>query len=145
MPGWKLRALTAMPPFKVAYDNVTSFSGYGMGSYSFFNHIFNQSMDIFAANAFRVPTTLSPGSMHDLLYRSFCATSGTGGIQHVINGTGGSSTIANPDTPVTVVRAIPNRRRATRVFLRQTETCARNLAMSGVAFFARPVRPRFPD
>jgi hypothetical protein len=87
--------------FKVA-DNVTSFSGYGMGSYSFFNHIFNQDMDIFAANAFEVPTTLSPGSMHDLL-TIFLSTSGKGGIQHVINGTGGSSTIANPDTPVTVV------------------------------------------
>jgi hypothetical protein len=87
--------------FKVA-DDVTSFSGYGMGSYSFFNHIFNQGMDIFAANAFEVPTTLSPGSMHDLL-TIFLSTSGTGGIQHVINGTGGSSTIANPDTPVTVV------------------------------------------
>jgi hypothetical protein len=87
--------------FKVA-DNVTSFSGYGMGSYSFFNHIFNQDIDIFAANAFEVPSTLSPGSMHDLL-TIFLSTSGTGGIQHVINGTGGSSTIANPDTPVTVV------------------------------------------
>jgi hypothetical protein len=87
--------------FKVA-DNVTSFSGYGMGSYSFFNHIFNQDMDIFAANAFEVPSTLSPGSMHDLL-TIFLSMSGTGGIQHVINGTGGSSTIANPDTPVTVV------------------------------------------
>jgi len=26
-----------------------------------------------------------------------------GGIVHVVNDTGGSSTIANPDTPVTVV------------------------------------------
>ena len=30
-------------------------------------------------------------------------TSGFGGILHVVNDTGGSSTIANPDTPVTVV------------------------------------------
>ena len=36
--------------FKVA-DTVTSFSGYGMGSYSFFN----QGVDIFAAHAFEVP------------------------------------------------------------------------------------------
>jgi len=28
---------------------------------------------------------------------------GKGGIPHVVNGTGGSSTIANPSTPVTVV------------------------------------------
>ena len=39
--------------FKVA-DDVKSFSGYGMGSYSFFN----QGIDIFAAHAFEVPTTL---------------------------------------------------------------------------------------
>ena len=50
------------PAFKVA-DSVTSFSGYGMGSYSFFN----QGVDIFAAHAFEVPTTLPAGSLHDLL------------------------------------------------------------------------------
>ena len=44
------------PAFKVA-DGVTSFSGYGMGSYSFFN----QGVDIFAANAFEVPDTLPAG------------------------------------------------------------------------------------
>ena len=48
--------------FKVA-DTVTSFSGYGMGSYSFFN----QGVDIFAANAFEVPATLPASSLHDLL------------------------------------------------------------------------------
>ena len=51
--------------FKVA-NNVHSFSGYGMGSYSFFN----QGVDIFAANAFEVPATLPavepPRSAHDL-------------------------------------------------------------------------------
>ncbi len=83
--------------FKVA-DNVTSFSGYGMGSYSFFN----QGVNIYAANAFEVPTTLPPGSLHDLL-TIFLSTAGSGGILNVVNGTGGSSTIANPDTPVTVV------------------------------------------
>jgi hypothetical protein len=83
--------------FKVA-DNVTSFNGYGMGSYSFFN----QGVQIFAANAFEVPTTLPQESMQDLL-TIFLSTSGSGGILNVINNTGGSSTIANPDTPVTVV------------------------------------------
>ena len=83
--------------FKVA-DKVTSFSGYGMGSYSFFN----QGVSIFAANAFEVPTTLPAGSLHDLL-TIFLSTSGSGGITNVIDNTGGSSTIANPDTPVTVV------------------------------------------
>jgi hypothetical protein len=83
--------------FKVS-KNVTHFSGYGLGSYSFFN----QGVNIFAANAFEVPTTLPAGSMNDLL-TIFLSTSGSGGISNVINGTGGSSTIANPDTPVTVV------------------------------------------
>jgi len=84
--------------FKVA-NTVTSFSGYGMGSYSFFN----QGVDIFAAHAFEVPTTLPAGSLHDLLTIFLDPTHGKGGILHVVNDTGGSSTIANPDTPVTVV------------------------------------------
>jgi hypothetical protein len=84
--------------FKVA-DTVTSFSGYGMGSYSFFN----QGVDIFAANAFEVPDTLPTSSLHDLLTIFLDASAGKGGILNVINGTGGSSTVANPDVPVTVV------------------------------------------
>lgn len=84
--------------FKVA-NTVTSFNGYGMGSYSFFN----QGVDIFAANAFEVPATLPPSSLHDLLTIFLDAGAGKGGILNVVNGTGGSSTIANPDTPVTVV------------------------------------------
>ena len=83
--------------FKVA-DSVISFNGYGMGSYSFFN----QGVSIFAANAFEVPSNLPAGSMQDLL-TIFLSTAGSGGISNVINNTGGSSTIANPDTPVTVV------------------------------------------
>jgi hypothetical protein len=83
--------------FKVA-DTVSSFSGYGMGSYSFFN----QGVNIYAANAFEVPTTVPAASLHDLL-TIFLSTAGSGGILNVINDTGGSSTIANPDTPVTVV------------------------------------------
>jgi hypothetical protein len=83
--------------FKVA-NQVTSFSGYGLGSYSFFN----QGVNIYAANAFEVPTTLAPSSLHDLL-TIFLSTAGSGGIRNVIDNTGGSSTIANPDTPVTVV------------------------------------------
>jgi hypothetical protein len=85
--------------FKVG-DNVTSFAGYGMGSYSFFN----KGVNIFAANAFEVPTTLPPASLHDLLTIFLDPVNGKGGILNVINGIGGSSTIANPDTPVTVVR-----------------------------------------
>lgn len=85
------------PAVKVA-DSVTSFNGYGMGSYSFFN----QGVSIFSANGFEVPSTLPTGSMQDLL-TIFLSTAGSGGISNVINNTGGSSTIANPDTPVTVV------------------------------------------
>jgi hypothetical protein len=84
--------------FKVG-DSVTSFTGYGMGSYSFFN----QGVDIFAAHAFEVPNTLPAASLNDLLTIFLDATHGKGGILHVVNNTGGSSTIANPDTPVTVV------------------------------------------
>jgi hypothetical protein len=83
--------------FKVA-NTVTSFKGYGMGSYSFFD----QGVDIFAANAFEVPGNLPPDSMNDLLI-VFLSTAGSGGILNVVNNTGGSSIIANPDTPVTVV------------------------------------------
>jgi hypothetical protein len=83
--------------FKVT-NNVTSFHGYGLGSYSFFN----QGVNIYAANAFEVPTALPAASMNDLL-TIFESTAGFGGILNVIDNTGGSSTIANPDTPVTVV------------------------------------------
>jgi hypothetical protein len=83
--------------FKVA-NAVTSFHGYGMGSYSFFN----QGVNIYAANAFEVPSTLPVGSLNDLL-TIFLSTAGSGGILNVVNDTGGSSTIANPDVPVTVV------------------------------------------
>ena len=83
--------------FKVS-NNVAAFQGYGMGSYSFFN----QGVNIYAANAFEVPNTLAAGSMNDLL-TVFLSTSGFGGILNVIDNSGGSSTIANPDVPVTVV------------------------------------------
>jgi hypothetical protein len=61
-------------------SRVTSFQGYGMGSYSFFN----QNVPIENAMAFQAPDT--PGvDFHDLL-TVFLA--GSGGIQSVINGTG---------------------------------------------------------
>jgi hypothetical protein len=81
--------------FKVG-DRVTSFIGYPMGSHSFFN----QGVNIYAAHAFEVPTTLKPGSLHDLL-TILLSTAGSGGILNVVNDTGGSSTIANPDVPGT--------------------------------------------
>jgi hypothetical protein len=81
--------------FKVA-DSVTSFNGYGMGSYSFFN----QGVDIFAANAFETPATLPSGSLKDV-FTVFL--NGSGGILNVINDTGGSATAANPDKVVPVL------------------------------------------
>ena len=84
--------------FKLSSD-VRRFSGYGMGSYSFFN----QHVNIFAAHAFEVPTTLQPSSLHDLLTIFLDATNGSGGILHVVNDAGGSSTAANADKPVTLV------------------------------------------
>ena len=80
-------------------DGVSSFHGYGMGSYSFFN----QGIDIFAERAFEVPNSLPAGSLHDLLTIFLDPSHGKGGILHVVNETGGSSTIANYDTVVPVV------------------------------------------
>jgi hypothetical protein len=78
--------------------NVTSFQGYGMGSYSFFT----QGVPILATQAFQSPTT--PGvQFHDLLTVFLDPTHGQGGILSVINGVGGSSTAANADQPVDVV------------------------------------------
>ena len=95
--AWREGAL-GWAAFKVA-NEVTRFTGYGMGSYSFFN----QGVNIYAAHAFEVPSTLTPGSLHDLLTIFLDASHGMGGILHVINDAGGSSTIANPDVVVPVV------------------------------------------
>lgn len=67
--------------FKVG-NGVRTFQGYGMGSYCFFN----QGVNIFAANAFEVPSALPAGSLQDLLT---VFLSGSGGIENVINNTGG--------------------------------------------------------
>ena len=84
--------------FKIG-DGVTSFTGYGMGSYSFFN----QGIDIFAERGFEVPDTLPVGSLHDLFTIFLDKVHGKGGITHVVNETGGSSTAANADIVVPVV------------------------------------------
>jgi hypothetical protein len=59
-------------------------------------------VDIFAAHAYEVPNN-SDVQMHDLLTVFLDPTNGKGGILNVVNDTGGSSTIANPDVAVTVV------------------------------------------
>lgn len=86
------------PALKVA-DGVSSFRGFGMGSYTFFN----QGVDIFADRAFEVPTTLPAGSLSNMLTIFLDPGTGKGGVLNVVNDQGGSSTIANPDVPVTVV------------------------------------------
>ena len=53
-------------------------------------------------HAFEVPET--PGvRLHNLLTIFLDPSNGKGGIRNVVNGVGGSSPIANPDVPVTVV------------------------------------------
>ena len=79
-------------------DGVRRFSGFGMGSYSFFN----QGLDIFASNAFEVPARLAPSSLNNMLTIFLDPSIGRGGILNVINGIGGPSTITNADVPVTV-------------------------------------------
>jgi hypothetical protein len=96
--AWRASPDTEGYPAFVVSQDVEHFAGYGMGSYSFFN----QGVDIFASNAFLVPRT-SGVHMHDLLTIFLDPDNGSGGIRNVINDTGGSSTIANPDVPVTVV------------------------------------------
>jgi hypothetical protein len=76
---------------------VTSFHGYGMGSYSFFN----QGVPIFATQAFQSPDRPRV-QFRDLLTVFLNPNGGSGGIDTVINGVGGSSTIANPSTAVDV-------------------------------------------
>ncbi len=84
------------PAFLVT-NNVKSFQGYGMGSYSFFD----QGVPIYSAEAFQAPDT--PGvQFNDLLTVFLNATTGMGGINSVINGVGGASTAANKDTAVDV-------------------------------------------
>src|SRR5581483_3471111 len=80
--AWMSRPGTDGYPAFLITRHVSSFAGYGMGSYSFFN----QGVDIHSATAFRVPTR--PGvRLHDLL-TIFLSTAGFGGIDHVVNDTG---------------------------------------------------------
>jgi hypothetical protein len=84
------------PAFLVT-PNVKTFQGYGMGSYSFFD----QGVPIYATQAFAAPDT--PGvQFKDLLTVFLNPTTGQGGIDSVINGVGGSSTVTNPDAAVDV-------------------------------------------
>jgi len=96
--AWMENPSTDGYPAFLVTSHAAGFSGYGMGSYSFFN----QGVPIFATNAFEADNP--PGlALHDLLTIFLNANGGSGGIDHVVNGAGGSTTAANPDTPVDVV------------------------------------------
>jgi hypothetical protein len=82
------------PAFYVP-NSVTTFQGYGMGSYSYFD----QGVNIENAMAFQVPDT-SGVQFHDLMT---VFLNGSGGIESVINGTGGPVSISNASQPSDVV------------------------------------------
>jgi hypothetical protein len=86
-----------------AFRAVGDVKAYGMGSYSIFETtIGNPANTIYAENAFEVPDSLPAASLNDLL--TVCLSKEVhGGIKHVINGTGKSSTEANPGQAVHVV------------------------------------------
>ncbi len=75
------------PSFVIA-PGVTSFAGYGMGSYSFFD----LGVPIESATAFQVPR--APGvALHDVFTRFL---NGSGSIDSVVDGTGAAVTAASP-------------------------------------------------
>ncbi|HEY2698684.1 MAG TPA: discoidin domain-containing protein [Pseudonocardiaceae bacterium] len=76
-------------------NSVTSFQGYGMGSYSYFD----QGVNIENAMAFQAPHT-SGVQFHDLLT---VFLNGAGGIQSVINGTGAAVSTSFAGQPADVV------------------------------------------
>src|SRR4051812_9453793 len=84
--AWQHDGILGYAAFKVA-DDVTTFSGYGFGSYCFFN----VNPSIHASHAYEVPTT--PGvQLHDVLDLTI---SGTGTIDHIVNDTGPPTTVPN--------------------------------------------------
>jgi hypothetical protein len=74
------------PSYKVA-DTVTSHHGFGIGVYSFFHN-----GSVFSANAIETPTNPSIVMTHLMTFGS-----GTGGIDNIINGTGGRATAYSPN------------------------------------------------
>jgi hypothetical protein len=80
-------AADGYPAFQVG-DRVTSFAGFGMASYSFFD----LGVPIESASAFDVPDV--PGvQLHDVLTRFL---NGSGSIDHVVNDTGAAVSAAQP-------------------------------------------------
>ena len=73
--------------------SVTNFQGYGLGSYCFFN----QGVNIHNAMAFQVPQT-SGVQFHDMVT---IFLTGSGGIDSIINGTGGAVSSSNTKSVLT--------------------------------------------
>lgn len=85
--AWEASTSQAGYPAFLLGSSVTSFEGYGMGSYCFFN----QGVNIHNAMAFQSPD-LSTDQWHDLLT---VFLTGSGGIDSVINGTGAAVNSSN--------------------------------------------------
>jgi hypothetical protein len=86
--AWMSGPATDGYPAFVISARVKTFSGYGMGSYCFFD----QGVPIESANAFTVPDTQGV-QLHDVFTRFL---NGSGSIDHVVNGTGAAVTAASP-------------------------------------------------
>ena len=80
-------ATDGYPAFLIS-PRVTSFTGYGLGSYCFFN----QGVPIESATAFQVPDAAGV-QLHDVLTRFL---NGSGSIDHVVNDTGAAVDSASP-------------------------------------------------
>jgi hypothetical protein len=85
--AWMSGSADGYPAFVIS-RKVTSFSGYGLGSYCFFN----QGVPIESATAFSVPDT--PGVQLNDVFTRFL--NGSGSIDHVVNDTGAAVTTDNP-------------------------------------------------
>ena len=86
--AWMSSSTTDGYPAFLISPKVTSFSGYGLGSYCFFD----LGIPIQSDTAFSVPDT-SGVQLHDLLTRFL---NGSGSINHVVNGTGAAVDTGNP-------------------------------------------------
>jgi hypothetical protein len=82
------------PAFQVA-NNVKTFNGYGMGSYVVF---INTTATLNVTEAFQAPEV--PGVQFNDVFGVWIA--GSGGLDSVVNGTGGPVTSTNPGTVVPV-------------------------------------------
>jgi hypothetical protein len=94
--AWMANASTDGYPAFAVTDNVRSFTGYGLGSYCFFN----QGLPIIATEAFQAPSSAPGVRLHDLLT---VFLSGSGGINSVVDGVGApvdSSTAGRPSNVV---------------------------------------------